>query len=171
MPDGVRFETQEPGETIILLLRKHWITNLAWVLTGFFLIISPLFIFPLIAISGIVSAQLSGSLLSFFILVWYLLSFSYILVNFLLWYFTVSIVTNQRIIDIDFINILNKRFSATRIAKVEDVTMRRGGFVRALFNFGDVFVQTAGAEIEFEFLAVPKPENVVRTINELMGKE
>lgn len=171
MPEGVRFETQEPGESIILLLRKHWITNVIWIFISLLLLILPIIVFPLVALSGIIPTHFSGSFLSVVILVWYLLAFSYILVNFLLWYFTVSIVTNERIIDIDFINILNKRFSATRISKVEDVTMKRGGFIRAIFDFGDIFVQTAGTEVEFEFLAVPKPEQIVRIINELMGKK
>lgn len=171
MPEGVRFETQEQGESIILLLRKHWITNVIWLATGLLLLVSPIIIFPVLAISGIIPANFSGSAFSLVILVWYLLTFSYVLVNFLLWYFTVSIVTSERIVDIDFINILNKRFSATRINKVEDVTMKRGGFIRAVFDYGDVLVQTAGKEREFEFLAVPKPEQVVRIINQLMGKE
>lgn len=170
MPDGVRFETQEPGESIILLLRKHWITNFVWVAIGLLLLILPIIIFPAVALSGIIPPNFPASFTSLIILVWYLLTFSYVLVNFLLWYFTVSIVTNDRIIDIDFVNILNKRFSATRISKVEDVTMRRGGFIRVIFDFGDIFVQTAGKEVEFEFLAVPKPEQAVRIINELMGK-
>lgn len=170
MPEGLRFETQEPGESIILLLRKHWITNVVWLAIGLLLLILPIILVPVVTISGIIPPDFPGSFVSLLILVWYLLTFSYVLVNFLLWYFTVSIVTNDRIIDIDFVNILNKRFSATRISKVEDVTMRRGGFIRVLFDFGDIFVQTAGTEVEFEFLAVPKPEQAVRIINELMGK-
>ena len=100
------------------------------------------------------------------VLVWYLFTFSYLLVSFLLWYFTVSIVTNERIIDIDFINILHKEFSATTLSKVEDVTMKTGGFIRALFDYGDVFIQTAGTNANFEFLAAPHPEKVVRIIND-----
>lgn len=169
MPDDIRFETQEPGETIILLLRKHWITNLLWLLISGILIVLPLFLFPALTLSG-TTPSIPVSLMSFFILGWYLITFSYIFVNFILWYFTVSIVTNERIIDIDFINLLNKKFAETRINRIEDVTMRTGGFIRAFFDYGDVLVQTAAKEVQFEFLAVPHPEKVVRTINELMGK-
>jgi hypothetical protein len=93
------------------------------------------------------------------------------LINFLLWYFTVSIVTNERVIDIDYVTILNKKFAATMIAKIEDVTMRRSGFMQAIFNYGDVVIQTAAHEVQFGFLSVPKPEEVVRIINQLMGRE
>ena len=169
MPEDVRVETQEAGETIILLLRRHWITNLSWISVSFILLVTPLFIFPLLGFIGSLPQDYS-QLVTFSILVWYLISLSYMIVNFLLWYFSVSVVTNERIIDIDFINILNKKFAETRISKVEDVTMKTGGFIRAIFDYGDVFVQTAAKEAMFQFNAVPHPERVVRTINNLMDK-
>lgn len=171
MPAGVRFETQQADEEIILLLRKHWITNLTWMVITVMLIVMPLILFPLVMTDEIIPPGISDSIITFFIFTWYLLSFSYILVNFLLWYFTVSIVTNERIIDIDFVNILHKKFAATRIAKVEDITLKTGGFIRTIFDYGDVIVQTAGTEAQFGFFAVPHPEQVVRTINDLMEEE
>jgi len=170
MPPNIRFETQEPGETIILLLRKHWITNLTWVLSAAILILIPVFLFPWITIANILPSGWPSHILTFSALAWYLLTFSYVVVNFLLWYFTVAIVTQERIVDIDFINLLSKRISETRIDRLEDVTMQTGGFIRSFFDFGDVFVQTAAKEAEFEFHAVPRPGEVVRIINNLMGK-
>lgn len=171
MPEGIRFETQDAHETIFLLLRKHWITNIVWVMISILLLVSPLFIFPAVILSGNLPQQLSGNLLTVLILSWYLLTFSYILVNFLLWYFTVSIITDERVVDIDFINILNKKFAETRITRIEDVTMRTGGFIKTFFDYGDVYVQTAAKDAVFQFEAVPKPDQVVRVINHLMGKE
>lgn len=171
MPDGLRFETQEPGEAIILLLRKHWLTNLSWIIIAIVTIVLPLFLFPALIVSGINIGSAPKNILSELIFIWYLLVFSYILVNFLLWYFTVSVVTPERIIDIDFINLLNKKFAETRIARVEDVTMRTGGFIRSFFDYGNVFIQTAAKEAVFQFDAVPHPDKVVRIVNQLMGKE
>lgn len=170
-PIGITFETQTEGETIILFLRKHWITNLHWIVIGTILILLPPFLFPALFFTGIIPLGVTGQLVIFLILAWYLLTFSYLLGNFLIWYFTVSIVTEERVVDIDFINLLYKRFSETRISKIEDVTMKTSGFIQSFFDYGDVYVQTAGAEVEFEFLAVPHPHKVVRTINQLMGKE
>lgn len=171
MPEGIRFETQEPGESIILLLRRHWITNFFWLAITILLLVLPIIIFPLVAISGIIPKQFPNSFLTLIIFTWYLLTFSYILVNFVLWYFTVAIVTNERIVEIDFVNILYKKFAETRIARIEDVTNRTGGFIRALLDYGDVIVQTAAKEVMFEFHSIPHPEQVVRIINELMVKE
>jgi len=170
MPEGVRFETQAVGESIILLLRKHWITNIFWVIISIILIILPVILFPAVFISGIISPIIPSSYFSLVILTWYLLAFSYILVNFLLWYFTVSIVTNERVVDIDFVNILSKKFAETRIDRIEDVTNKTRGFISAIFDYGDVIVQTAAKEAMFQFEAVPHPEKVVRIINDLMGK-
>lgn len=171
MPTGIRFETQEHGESIILFLRKHWVTNVPWILTAFLLIIAPSIIFPFFLSGNIVPVEIQNSFISLIILIWYLFSFSFIFVNFLLWYFTVSIVTNERVIDIDFINILNKKFAETRINRIEDVTQRSGGFLMAFFDYGNVIVQTAAAEQSFQFQLVPYPQQVVRIINQLMGKE
>lgn len=166
----MRFETQEPGETIVLFLRKHWVTNFVWIVVSVVLIITPFFLLPSLILNNIIPAQVPQSYTTFFFFVWYLISFSYIFGNFLLWYFTVSIVTNERIIDIDFINLLNKKFAETRIERVEDVTMKTGGFLKAFFDYGDVLVQTAAKEQEFQFYSVPTPDRVVRIINQMMGK-
>ncbi|KKR33728.1 MAG: hypothetical protein UT63_C0012G0007 [Candidatus Gottesmanbacteria bacterium GW2011_GWC2_39_8] len=171
MPEKIRFETQEAGEQIILLLRKHWITTLPWIASGLILFITPPIIFPIIGLSGMLPGFIPSGYLSFIFAGWYLLSFGFVLVNFILWYFSVDIVTEERIIDISFSNILYKKLSETRIRKLEDVSMRTGGFIRSVLDFGDVHLQTAGNEENFEFLAVPHPREIVRIVNELMGKE
>ena len=168
-PDNVRFDTQAEEEQIILLLRKHWITNLPWLLVTFFLIFAPPIIFPTLLIR-----QILPPLPANFILVsgifGYLAIFGFVLVSFMVWYFNVYIVTNERIVDVDFLHLLYKQLSSTRIARIQDVTYKLGGVFQSLFDFGDVLVQTAGTEPNFEFLAVPHPEAVVRKIAELMEK-
>ncbi|OGG03944.1 hypothetical protein A2W14_05760 [Candidatus Gottesmanbacteria bacterium RBG_16_37_8] len=170
MPDGISFENQEPDETIVLLLRKHFITNLSWLFISFILLLIPITFFPFIVINNLIP-QLPLAFFRLVTPVWYLFTASYILVNFLMWYFTISIVTTERILDIDFINLLNKKVAETRLTKVEDVTQRTGGFMEAFFDYGNVIVQTAGAEAVFLFHAVPKPQQVVRIINQLLERE
>jgi len=171
MPQGVHFETQESGEVIILLLRRHWITNVPWIVLSILLLIIPILILPFISQGGELIVAIPQTFITLLIFVWYLLTFSYFYSHFLLWYFTVSIVTNERIVDIDYINILNKKFAATRISRVEDVTMRARGFLSAFFHYGDVEVQTAGTEPNFLFDSVPAPDRVVRIVNFLLGKQ
>jgi membrane protein YdbS with pleckstrin-like domain len=169
-PQAIHFQTQGDKEHIILLLRRHWVTNIPWIIAGIILAIIPVITVPVVLQSQNAS-QIPSMSSGILLIIWYLFTFTYVLVNFLLWYFTVSIVTEERIIDIDFINILSKRFSETRVGRVEDVTEHMGGFLRAFFNYGDVIVQTAGTHEEFEFDSIPRPSDVVRIINELVGNE
>jgi hypothetical protein len=170
-PDNIRFETQGTNEKVILLLRKHWFTNVSWILIALFLIITPFFLYPFLFHFSIIPSQIPMSYIQFSILVWYLIIFSYIFVNFLMWYINIWIVTNERLIDIDFINLLNKKFSQTLISKIEDVTGKTGGILGAFIDYGDVFAQTAAAQTEFEAYQVPHPQQVVKIINDLMGIE
>lgn len=168
-PVGIRFETQEPGETIILLLRAHKVTNIPWIIISVLLLLTPILLFSsVVDLGGVLESVIPLRFLISILVGWYLFTASYILVHFLLWYFNISIVTNRRIIDVDFINILHKELSATTLDKVEDITSNRTGFFGSLFDFGNVIVQTAAAEVEFDFLKVPHPEEVVRILNKLM---
>lgn len=165
-PLGVRFETQESEEEIILLLRKHWITNVRWLFLAAVLLLAPVSLkfLPLLP-------SLPVRFQVFALILWYLLVIAFILEQFLTWFFNVNIITDERLIDIDFYNLLYKQVTEAKIDKIQDITMRMGGAIRTLFNFGDVLVQTAGAEPNLEFEAVPKPDRVVRALQELRTQE
>ncbi len=165
-PDSVRFNTQEDEEQIVMLLRKHWITNVPWMLLSVILIFFPTVILPLLLTQKVLP-MIPGNVALIFSLSWYLVTTGFILVNFISWYFNVYIVTNERIIDVDFYQLLYKRLASTRIAKIQDLSYKLGGVVRAIFDYGDVNIQTAGTEANFCFEAVPHPEQVVRMIGEM----
>ena len=101
------------------------------------------------------------------ILAWYLFIMVYAMENFLDWYFNVYFVTTSRILDVDFYNLIDKRVSDAELDKIQDVSYTSFGVWRMLFGYGDVFVQTAAEVSEFDFLAVPNPERVVKIIDDL----
>ncbi|MCL5676195.1 MAG: PH domain-containing protein [Patescibacteria group bacterium] len=169
-PSGMHFESQEKDEEVVLLLRRHLITNFPWLTASFLMFIAPPVIFPLLSFFN----PMPPFPLNFqfiFVLFWYVLTFGTTLMGFLNWYFNVYIVTNERIVDVDFINLLYRQISSTRIVRVQDVTYKVGGMVRAVFDYGDVYIQTAGTEENFEFEAVPHPEMVTKKLLELMEKK
>lgn len=169
-PENVHFDTQEEEEQIILLLRKHWVTNIPWLIFSALLLGGPTFIFPIFFKTNALSFM-PGNFIVILSLGWYLLSFGFALVNFIGWYFNVYIVTNERIIDVDFYHLLYKQMASARLSRVQDITYKLGGVMRAIFDYGDVYIQTAGTEVNFDFEAVPHPEQVVRIIGELTEKE
>lgn len=166
IPKDVKFETQEQEEKIILLLRKHWITNVNWILIAMLMILAPLIlkVVPLIAFMP--------ARFQFIIIVsWYLVILAVLFEKFLSWFFNVYIVTDERIIDVDFISLNYRRISDAQIDKIQDVTYRTGGLFKSFFNYGDVYIQTAGPSPEIEFEFVPKPDKVVRILNQLIIQE
>jgi uncharacterized membrane protein YdbT with pleckstrin-like domain len=160
-PD-IQFESQHSDEKVIVLVRRHPITFVPWIITSLMLFFIPfivnVFLIQILSVSQVL-------FVNFF---WFSAIFSYIFVNIISWLFNVGIITNERVIDIDYTLILNKEFTGTSIEDITDATARTHGFVRSLFNFGDVFVQTAGSNQDIDFLAVPHPSDVVSMINRLM---
>lgn len=171
-PEGFSFQTQKHNETILLFLRRHFITNLLWIVAAIILSIIPIvfialnFKFPLLT-----TIQIPRQFVIILTLFYYLILFSYIFINFLTWFYNVFLVTNERVIDIDYSNIVIHNVAETRVGQIEDVHYVQSGFVRSLFNFGDVFIQTAGSEKIFEALAVPKPREAANIIADRIGKE
>lgn len=165
-PDSVHFETQDKEEKIVLLLRRHPITNIPWISLATLMILAPalLRLFPLLSFLPL-RFQLIG------ILIWYLVILAFVLEEFLTWFFNVYIATDERIVDIDFFNLIYKEVSDTKIDKIQDVTYKMGGVVRTIFNYGDVFIQTAAEVPNFEFSAVPNPARVARILQELRVEE
>lgn len=165
-PDGVKFETQEDKEQIVLLLRQHPIINIPWVLMAVILSFAPslLTYFPLISF-------LPANFQFVAILFWYLIVLAFVVESFLSWYFNVYIVTDERIVDVDFVNLIYKEISDAQIENVQEVTHSVGGVVGTLFNFGDVRIQTASALPSFEFENVPDPGRVAKILEELKLQE
>lgn len=165
-PNNVHFETQDPEEKIVLLLRKHPITNLWWIIVAVFLISVPGFFDSYSFLPFLPRGfHFVASLL------WYLVTVAFILENFLSWFFNVYIVTDERIIDVDFHNLIYREISETKIDKIQDVTFTMGGVMSAFFNYGNVIIQTAGTVPNFDFQAVPEPASVVKILQQLRTEE
>jgi len=164
-PSNVRFETQESHETVLLFLRQHPIVNVPWIALSVLLVLAPTIVFPLLFRAIPVPLPVGYVIIA--TAFWYLATFGFILTNFLHWFFNIYIVTNERIIDIDFKFLLYKHFSQAELSKIQDLSFTSSGIGATLFNYGNVNVQTAGETPTLEFEIVPHPQKVVETIREI----
>jgi len=162
----IRFETQDREEKVILLMRRHVVTNLRWILIAAFLSVIPAF-FEFFPLFGLFPARFQ----IIFAAMWYLFTTAYIFEHFLSWYYNVYIITDERIVDVDFYSILYKKVSDTKIDNIQDVTFVTGGALRTLFDYGTIYIQTAGEMREFDFEEVPHPDRVAKVLNELILEE
>jgi len=170
-PTDVRFETQEEAEKVILFLRQHFIVNIPWMLITFFLFITPTVIFPRLFHAVSLNLMLPTPYYAIGTIFWYLATFGFALASFIGWFFNIYIVTDERIVDIDFLYLLYKKFSEAELAKIQDIHYTSGGILATIFNYGDVVVETAGEAPNIIFEAIPFPEKVVETIRELTESE
>lgn len=170
-PRDVEFENQLEEEKVILLLRAHWFTNLRWVIAALFLGFLPILVTSILgyyspAILEILPSKYQNTLL----ILWYMVVFGFIFEQFLMWYFNVYLVTNRRLIDVDFVGLSYKEISETEITKIQDSTYRVQGFLPTFMNYGDILVQTAGEKENIEFMNIPSPAFVHTTITSLVHR-
>lgn len=165
-PKIFTFEERDAEEEIILVLRRHWFTNVRWILIAIFMAMAPI-IFQSVPLLAYFPPNYQFIALLF----WYLITFIYVFEQFLSWYFNVCIITDERVIDIDFNNLLIKKFADAKISMIQDVSSHIIGVTQTLFNYGTVDVQTAAEVPEITFELIPNPEKVIKVLQQLRQEE
>lgn len=169
-PEGIQFQTQETNEQVVLFLRRHFTSNISWIITSILLILMPVVLIYILPAFNAIQLAIPTNLLIVFIGFYYLIVFGFILNNFIIWFYNVGIITNRQIIDIDFTDIMYREIAKARIQEVIDVEFTQGGVLESFFDFGDVFIQTEGVKPNFEFSRVPHPDHITDIILDLKGK-
>lgn len=165
-PNKVRFANKDPEEEIILLLRKHPFTNIKWIFIAFLMILAPAFLSVMPFFEKI---PLSYQIVT--MIIWYMITTAFIFEEFLSWFFNVNIVTDERIVEVDFHNLIYRELTDANIDKIEDVTVKIGGALRTYFNFGDIEIQTASEVPHIHFESIPNPDIVAKILRDLRVEE
>ncbi len=166
LPEKVNFVAADSKEKVVLLLRKHPITNLPWIITAILMAMAPILVSSLSVFEGIpLNIRLIASLF------WYLITIAFILEEFLAWFFNVYLITDERVFDVDFVNLIYREITDANIDQIQDVTTRVGGVLPTVLNYGDVVIQTAAEIPQLEFTAVPRPDTVAQVLRELRVQE
>lgn len=169
-PVGLHFKSQDPDESIFLLLRPHWITNLPWIFTSIFLLLIPSLLALVVDANTFPFAFLPDQSMFVYVILYYLMVFAYMFISFIHWFYNIFIITDREIVDVDFSDLVYHDVAATNIVKLEDVNYTKTGFLRSLFDYGDLFVQTAGGKENLEALAVPHPDKAAQFILNALEK-
>ncbi|WKZ30708.1 MAG: hypothetical protein QY318_02570 [Candidatus Dojkabacteria bacterium] len=164
-PKNVSFTGKEIDECVVLLVRRSLVSYWPQYLLIFFFIIAPMIFGVLLSAWDNENTAAIG--LAATILFW-LLAFTTAVDTFLKWFYSVNIITDQRVIDVDFNNVLYHRYSEAQLENIQDVTHSVAGLLGSIFDYGDVYIQTAGTNPEFVFEMVPKPRIVQDTLQDLL---
>lgn len=169
-PVGLHFETQADGEVIELFLRQHPIVNILWIILTVIFFIAPSVVFPFVLEFFPFGLEVPGSYILIGTFFWYLATFGFALASFIHWFFNIYIVTNQRVVDIDFHYLLFKDFAEANLDKIQDLNYKTGGVLATIVDYGTVYVQTASEIPNIEFELIPHPQEVVQVIRKLMNR-
>lgn len=170
-PDHQSVIDKEHDETVLLVLRGHFITNLSWILITIILSSFPLAAFLVSSFTDVPFVNLPLNFILIITALYYLAIFGYSFTRFLEWYYNITFLTQKRIIDIDFGSLVFQDVAETQFPHIQDINYTQSGFLRSFFNFGDVFAQTAGERENFEALGVPSPGKVTQFIAGFMKRD
>lgn len=127
------FDGQRDGEQLLFVFRKHIVA----MRKGFYLLLIP---FVLSAIPPLIwSTNLTLFLLPIAGLLVGLILFSY---HFIMWYFTIYIVTDQRIRQITQHGFFGKDVVELRLSKIQNISYNIPGFSGEMFGYGTIVIQT-----------------------------
>lgn len=169
-PRNIHFGTQAPDEQVLLFLRRDFITNVPWIVSSILLLLAPTLFIAVATASNIQIALIPTNISLIFSSSYFLIVATYIFINFINWYYNSSLITTTRVVDIDFEDVIYKNISETKLNLVQDVSYKQIGAIQTFYDFGDVLIQTAAAVDTFDLNQVPRPQHVVETIEELIGK-
>lgn len=166
-PEGIGFANQEPDEMIILFVRRHFITNVPWILTTLLLYILPPVLFSLMQVLNLSFGTFPIGLLIVLTGFYYLVVTSYAFSKFVSWFYNIGIITQKRLVDLDTTNILSHNTAAASFKELVDIKFIQRGFLQSFFDYGNVDIQTEAIRANFEFDAAPKPTKIVDIISDL----
>lgn len=165
-PTMLSIDIQIEDEHIILLMRQHLFTQLRWIFAVIVMLFLPA-VFNFVGFFNFLPPTYHFAAT----LGWYMITAGFFIESFLKWFYRVYIITDERIIDVDFISMVYKDVSTTKIDKIEDVTTISSGFFSSIFDYGTIIVQTAATKQELNFENIPYPSRVSALLNELMLEE
>jgi hypothetical protein len=76
------------------------------------------------------------------------------------------IVTNKRIVDSELERLFYRRLATLELKDIEDISIKTSGFISSYLAYGNLEVQTAGAQNRFQMEQIGHPEIVQRVIFE-----
>lgn len=153
------FEGQRPGEEVLFVFRRHIIA----MRKGFYLLLIP---FALSSIPPLIWQ----SNLELFILpaIGFGVGLLLFLYHFMMWYFTVYIVTNQRIRQVTQKGFFGKDVVELRLSKIQNISYNIPGFSGEVFSFGTIVIQTFVGDLVIRY--VEHPEKVYNKLQDAVSQ-
>ncbi len=152
------FEGKKPYEHVVALLYRHWFVLAVKIVLFALLLMLPMVVYVFTS-SYLSRAGLTDAF--WFVIALYLCAWWYgLFYQVTMYLLDVWIVTDHRIIDSQQYGFFNRTLSELNLAKIQDISVRVKGGVPTLLDFGNLEIQSAGAENRFLFEQIPSPYKI-----------
>ncbi len=162
-----KFIEFDDEEILLAEIRKHPFGLFIILLTGIFISLAIIAGVTILASADVLGTVGFGNMNAVLVFVGFLLSILVIaitLVNAHLYRNNVVFVTNEKLAQVLFITLFNRKISQLGIGDVQDVTVQQNGFLPNMVGYGTLVVETAGEQQNYTFTFVPKPYETSKVI-------
>lgn len=159
------FLDQHDDEEVILVVRRSFIVDLIWVIASVLLLIFFVNFKEVLYLAF--GLKWEYPLITFLQFSFCLFVLTFILNKFFNWFYTINIITNERIIDIDFDGIGTKNVVETQIKNIQSVTVKNTGFTSFIFGLSTIQILTSGDNPNIDFDYISDSNRVYNVISEL----
>lgn len=171
----------DPGENIIIKARKHWFIFAIEAIFIGIMAFAPWFFaewlipffestFSFIELGQNVDPDMLSTALTLAYVTWLLILWIFLFVLWTDYYLDVWVVTNKRIFDIEQFGLFRRGVSVFRLNRIQDLTIETHGLIATVLGFGDIHVQTAGADEDFIMKGIRNPVRIKRIIHKAHEK-
>lgn len=160
----------EDGEKIVLQVHKHWWFIFVRVVGLAIFMAVPFAVWIALADLRVLTvASASVAALLALVALWALVGWVLFWQFWTLYYMDMWIVTDRRLIDIDYKAFFDRNIAMLRLDRIQDMTVEVSGMIGSVLTFGRIVVQTAATEKEFIIDQVADPEKLRDAINRAIG--
>lgn len=157
------FDGQRPNEKVLFIFRRHIIA----MRKGFYLLLIP---FVIASLPTLIFQNNIQDNIGLFMAIAFaglgvgLVLFSY---HYILWYFTVYVVTNQRIRQITQKGFFGKDVIELQLSKIQNISYNIPGFSGEIFKFGTIVIQTIVGDLIIN--NVEHPEKIYNKLQDAVN--
>ena len=161
------FPAQEATEEILYIIRRHWFTYAIFWFVALMMTI-PVILVVIYYFNHLGDLSNNGdNLIIIGTAAYTLFGLGLMIYGFIDFYLDVYIVTDRRIVDIKQDGFFKRAISELNFRQIQDVNAKVSGVFPTLLHYGDVFIQTAGEQANFNFQSIPHPYEMSKIIIDL----
>jgi len=154
-----KFPGQQDDEKVFYFVRRHWITIVPRIIFDIILITIIVLITIFLVYPSFADIEAFSELFVIFAIVSAItVIFHIMFVSLLNYFLDIIIVTNNRIVDMDYTVLFRRNQFTLSYNQIQDIQVEQSGILRVILNYGDIIIDNASTEGKFKLCFIPRPK-------------